>query len=271
MTFKRKRSEQWLYFNRLCCKIYINMFRVKQILAALLLCVLSVLGNTPTVHAAQANSTNYGVSEVNFGSGGELHACSTTYCAKQSAGELVVGNTSSTNYQAQGGFNTNREELLEVSVSGTAIALGGLDPTAVKYGTSSFSVRTYLASGYAVIIDGSSPRTIAGAGHVLAPMSSADISRPGTEQFGINLVANTTPGVGSNPQQIPDSTFSFGAAASGYNTANNFKYVAGNTIASSSKSSGLTTYTMSVIENISTNTPPGIYNGSLVVIATPTF
>jgi hypothetical protein len=115
------------------------MFRVKQIFAALSLCVLAVFGYSPTVIAAQSNSTNYGVSEVNFSSGGQLHACSASYCSKQSAGELTVGNAKSTTFQAQAGANTNREELLEISQSSTSISMGTLTPTSTGVGSSTFS------------------------------------------------------------------------------------------------------------------------------------
>lgn len=246
------------------------MFRVKQILAAVSLCLLGTLSYTPTVYAAQATSPNYGVSEVNFGSGGVLRACSTAYCARQSAGELAVGETSSTSYTAHGGFNTNREELLEVSVDTTPIALGVLSTTATGAGSTTFSVRAYLASGYVVTISGNTPSNASG-GHQLAAMASAAASQVGTEQFGINLVANTVPAVGANPVQLPDNTFAFGIAAAGYNTANNFKYASHDTIARSLSSSGTTNYTMSVIENISTGTPAGQYRGNMVIGVVPSF
>jgi hypothetical protein len=245
--------------------------RVKQILAAMLLCVLAAAAYTPNVQAGpqQSNSTNYGVSEVNFGSGGELHACSTAYCAKQSAGELTAGNTASTSFQAQAGFNTNREELLEVSVTGGAVDIGTLSPSAVTFGSVAFSVRNYLASGYAVILAGQAPTNKSG--HTLTPMSSAGTSSPGTEQFGVNLKSNSSPAVGVDPVQIPDSSFSFGAASTGYNTANNFKFASGDTIAASPTSSGETDYTLSFIENITTNSSAGQYAAGLSVIVVSTF
>lgn len=249
--------------------MYTNMFRVKQILAAVGLVVLSVLSYTPPVIAAQSNSSNYGVSEVNFGSGGSLQSCSTAYCTKQSAGELTVGNTASTTYQAQGGFNTNREELLEVSVTGAPVDLGTLTAASPKYGSIGFSVRNYLASGYNVILAGQTPTNQSGS--VITAMSTATTSTPGTSQFGVNLRANATPLVGADPVQVPDSTFGFGAAASGYNTPDNFKYVSGDIIASSPKSSGRTDYTLSFIENITTNTAAGQYTTGLSVIVVATF
>src|SRR5207237_891903 len=144
--------------------------------------------------AATASSSHYGVSEVRFGTGGTLRACSTTYCAKQSAGELAVGNTKSANYQAQAGANTDRQPLLEVTSTGTTIDFGVLDATSVKAASSSFSVKTYLASGYVVTIDGTAPKN-ATTGHVLNTMTTAAQSSPGSEQFGINLRANTIPAI----------------------------------------------------------------------------
>lgn len=246
------------------------MFRVKQILAAVSLCLLSVFGYTPTVQAAQSSSTNYGVSEVNFGSGGALRSCSTAYCSKQSAGELVVGDTSSTNYRSRGGFNTDREPLLEMSVSAAVIDLGTLEASTVKAGSTTFSVRTFPAYGYSVIVDGVPPKNKTN-GYQLPAMSAAAVSQPGVAQFGINLKQNTSPIIGAEAQQVPDGTFAFGAAATGYGTQNNFKYVAGETIAQSPRGTGQTNFTISMIANISTNTPGGTYGGRLVLIAVPTF
>jgi hypothetical protein len=246
------------------------MLRLKQILAAFLLCMLSVFSYTPTVQGAEAASPNYGVSEVNFNSGGLLQACSAAYCTKQTTGETAVGLTTSTNYQARGGANTEREPLLEMSVSSTTISLGILDALSTKSGSTTFSVRTFPAHGYVVKIDGTSPKNKTD-GHVLAPMASSAVSSPGVEQFGINLIANTSPAVGSNPSLFPDSTFAFGAAATGYATPNSFKYVPGEIIAQSAKGTGKTNFTISTIANIATNTPGGDYRGRLVLIAVPTF
>lgn len=246
------------------------MIKLKQICAALALSVLTALSYTPTVLATDANSTNYGVSEVNFGVGGELRACSTAYCAKQSAGETTVGSTSSTNYGAQAGFNTNREAFLEVDVTGGVIDLGILSESAVSSGSTTFSVKTYLASGYNVYIDGTSPKNKVN-GHILDQMTTMTTSQPGVEQFGINLRDNSSPNVGTDVAQVPDNTFSFGAPATGYNTVNNFKYAAGDTIASSASSSSYSNFTLSMIANVATTTDGGEYGGRLFLNVIPTF
>lgn len=226
----------------------------------------------PAVSAQQSSSTNYSVGEVFFGSGGELNACSTSYCSKQSAGEMGVGKTSSTNYSAQAGFNSDRQPYLELIVTSSSTNLGILSVGSTATATGTFSVKSYLASGY-VVKTASDPPTNTLPNHpVLTPLSTPTASAAGTEQFGMNLVANTSPTTfGANPAQIPDSTYSFGAAASGYNTPNLYKYVKGDTIASSNKSSGETDYTISYIYNISNVTSAGYYNFTNVLVATSTF
>jgi hypothetical protein len=105
----------------------------------------------------------------------------------------------------------------------------------------------------------------------LTPLASQTASSAGTEQFGINLKANTSPTTfGANPSQFPDSSFGFGFAAPGYDTANLYKYVKNDVIAKSNSSSGRTDYTISYIFNISNVTPAGIYtlNHDLVAIGT---
>lgn len=219
---------------------------------------------------AQSSSTNYRVEESFFGTGGELDASSPNYRAKQSAGETVVGNSASTNYQFQGGFNTSDEPLLEFAVDGGTYDLGILDYDETNSVMASFSVRNYLSTGYIITINGESP-TLSDGGHTLAPLTSPTNATPGTEQFGINLVDNSIPDVGSNPVQIPDNTYSFGTAIVGYDTPNFFQFVDGATIAMSPKSSGQTNYFLSIIANIARETPAGQYGGRLNVQVVPTF
>ena len=219
--------------------------------------------------AESATSTNYQVNNVFFGSGGSLNDCSTTYCAKNSAGEITIGNPSSPNYQARAGFNTSRQPYIEMTVNTVNTNLGTLSSTTTATTTASFTVSTYLAHGY-IVVNGSPPPS--NNGYFLTNLATPTASQAGVEQFGINLVANTSPiSFGSNAVQLPDSSFSFGQAASGYNSANLYKYNQGDTIAFSNQSSGQTTYTISYIFNISNVTPGGTYVFNHVLIATSTF
>jgi len=235
------------------------------------LCAL-VLGASPLAYAAQSSSTNYSVDEVFFGTGGQLNSCSTLYCAKQAAGEMGVGRSTSTNYSAQSGFNTFRTPSLTFTVTGGSTDLGVLSTLSTSRTTATFSVKSYLAGGYVVQTVSDPPVATSNGTHTLNNLTSPTAQAANQEQFGINLVANTTPPLfGADPDQIPDSTFSFGQAATGYNTPNLFKYVKGDTVALSTKSSGQTNYTISYIFNIGPLTPAGTYNFGHVLVATSTF
>jgi len=231
---------------------------------------LLVLLAAPVVaSAAQSSSSNYQVNEVFFGSGGELHACSTNYCSKQSAGETAVGNTSSPNYQAQAGFNTNREPYIEFTVSNTTVNLGTLPSTTTRTATATFTVKAYLSHGYSVINASDPPKNDT---YTMQALTTPTASSVGTEQFGINLVANTSPTTfGADPQYIPDNTFSFGQATADYSSPNLYKYVKGDTVAQSTSSSSDTTFTVSYIFNISNVTPGGAYSMNHVLVATATY
>lgn len=227
----------------------------------------------------QSCSGGYGVSEVFFGNGGSLDdTCSSHYCAQQSAGETGVGAACGTAYCAQAGYNTGRAPSLTLVVNDSQCAyynngvnLGYLSPNSTTTGNVNFSVESYLAGGYAVKTVGAPPVSNGSNPHTLAPLTGGGASVAGTEQFGMNLVANTSPGFGANPVQKPDTSFGFGQAASGYDTPNVFRYNDGDTIARSAKSSGTTCYSLSYIFNISGATPDGVYTFNQAIVVTSTF
>lgn len=240
----------------------------KRIHIGWLLIAVLMLWAPATVSAQTSSSANYSVQQTFFGTGGELNACSATYCAKQTAGELGVGNTASANYQAYAGFNTTDDPYLEFVVTGNTIDLDYLDTSTTKTATGTFAVRAWQSGGYIVQTQSDPPINPSG-GHQLTPMASAGSATPGTEQFGINLVANSS--FGANPQQVPDATFSFGQAASGYNVSDVFKYVKGDTVALSQQSTSITVYTVSYIFNITQFTPSGQYKFVHNLVATATY
>ena len=231
--------------------------------------LLIVIAMPAVALAAQSASNNYQVNEVFFGSGGELNACSTSYCSKQSAGETAVGNTSSPNYQAQAGFNTNREPYIEFTVSNTNVDLGTLTASSTKTATSTFSVKTYLAHGYNVV-NASDPPT--NGSYIMNALSLPTSSQTGTEQFGINLVANTNPiTFGANLTHTPDATFGYGQVGVDYSIPDQYKYLKGDVVAMSNQSTSYTNFTISYIFNVSNVTPGGSYLFHHVLVATSTF
>jgi hypothetical protein len=234
-----------------------------------IVCVL-VLAVNPPVFAADSQSSNYSVDQIFMGAGGELNACSANYCSKQTAGEIAAGNTASNAFKAQAGFNTDRSPYIAFSVAGSTTDLGTLSTVGTAYTTGTFAVKTYLANGYVVHLASDPPTNQSG--HPLNGLTSPTLPAIGQEQFGINLVANTNPAnIGAPPVQVPDNTFSFGTVASGYNSADHYKYVKGDTIASSATSSGETDYMISFIYNISNLTPDGFYSYNGVLVATSTY
>jgi hypothetical protein len=259
-----------------------NIWRRRGFLLSLVsaLTLLS-LSSGASASVFQSQSSSYGVNEAYFGSGGSLSECDTSgYCAKTSTGELAVGPSSSTNFQVHAGFNTTDTPTLNFIVNGGPIDLGILNSSLVHYGSTTFSVLDYVSSGYSVILTGTPPASTGLAPHTLTAMTTAGASSAGTEQFGINLAANSNicgtgcGNVGTGPQQVPDSTFGFGAAQSPYATSNQFAYITtspNNVVASSVKASGQTLYTLSAIANISNATAAGAYSGQIGLVVVATF
>ena len=242
---------------------YGRVMRYGQVLVlALMLCV-GFAGHA----TATSVSPNYSVNEVQFGSGGSLHDCSTNFCAKTSAGDTTAGNTSSASYSALTGVNTTDEPLLEVSVTGGNQDMGTLDSTHTGTATMSVHVRTYLTSGYTLQITGAAPSQ---GTHHLNALTSPSTSQPGMEQFGINMVANNTPSIGVNPVAVPSGDHP-DVVAAGYVTPDLFKYSEGDTVASSATSDGEIDYTVSMILNVSNVTPGGHYSGVYSAVVVPTY
>jgi hypothetical protein len=224
---------------------------------------------------AQYSSSNYKSNEVFFGSGGDNNQSSAHYNASVSAGGLGVGNYASTNYKAFSGFLTPNEPFLELQIDTASVNMGTVDPATTRTGQADFHVRAYIDTGYTVQTMSQPPKYTSGSDtHTLNAMTTLGGSTAGTEQFGINLMHNTSPAnFGNDPSPQPDGTFATGVATTGYNTANQFKYNVGDVVAktpSGSNGWGLTIYTISYIANASILTPAGDYQmvQDLVVVAT---
>jgi hypothetical protein len=221
---------------------------------------------------AQGASSNFRIDESDIGPGSQLDSSSSNYqfeSGQQSVGSIGVGENGSTNFQTQNGPITTADPRLQCLINTAAVNFGSLSTSVTATGTATFKVLNYTAYGYVVNIIGNPPSY---SGHTLTNLAANAASTPGTEQFGINLVANTAPiTFGADPVQVPSNTFSFGSAATNYNTTNSYRYVNGETIASATRSSGETDYTISYIVNVSTISPSGSYSGNQVILCTGTF
>ena len=210
-------------------------------------------------------SSHYHFDEVDLGGGGFGQSSSTNFQAFDTTGDLAIGNSSSSNFQVESGSRTPHDPTLSFVVNSTGANFGSFTASGPTTTTATFTVSDYTSYGYVVQVLGNPPTN---GGHTISAMGSTDISHPGTEQFGINLVANTSPSVGANPN---NGSFGFGAAATNYNTANNFRYVNGETIAMAPKSSGSTVYTLSYLVNVTSLTPGGQYTSDQTIVVTGTY
>lgn len=236
-----------------------------------LVLVTLIVGNG--VATAQIpSSSNYSVPESGFSTGSEIDANSASYNARTSIGDLGIGISESGSYIGFGGFITPDEEYAELIIPVTNIDMGVVDPGVPGTGTATISARTYLNNQYVIISPRDPPSNESG--DQIDPITTAAAFNSTTEQFGINLVANTSPVVqGANPsrQPVDNGTFAFGEAAPGYNTADNYQYNAGDIIARSvTRGYGETDYTISYLLNVTAITPAGTYRmeQDLVLLAT---
>lgn len=219
-----------------------------------------------TIDTSALQSTNFKFDETSIGTSGLINSGSANFGISEATGDLGVGESSSTNFQIQAGSKTDPSPVLGFSVTASATNFGIFTPSSASVASATFSVMNYTSWGYTVQIIGNAPTNGA---HSIAPMSMLDSSQPGTEQFGINLVANTSPSsIGANPD---NGQFGFGAVASNYSTPNQYYYVSGDTIAQSPKSSGVTNYTITYLVNVEGLTPGGQYKSDQTLVVLGTF
>jgi hypothetical protein len=228
-------------------------------------CAVACLAATASADSL-LQSPHYHFDESAIGNGGLIQSTSTNYQISEILGDPAIGNTASANYQIEAGSKTTDEPALSFSIISPTPSFGSFSPSTAATATATFSVSDYTSYGYVVQVAGNS---LANGSHTITAMSTTGSSVTGTEQFGINLVANTSPAsVGANPDH---GQFGFGNAATNYNTSNQYRYVSGETIAVGPKSSGVTIYTITYIVNVSSLTPGGQYSTNQVLVCTGTY
>jgi len=236
--------------------------------AKALLAIVVIAGVVNVPAFATSSSQNYQIVEQEFGAGSSSETCSSSYCARTSIGDLAVGKATAGESTAEFGSITPDEPVLEVIVDPGESNLGELTTERTASKSMIVRVRSYLSNGYYLQITGTPPKY---KNHTLATPSTPTASMPGTEQFAINAVANTSPNIGANPVQVPSNEFSFGELDSKYSQPNMFMYSSGDTVARSETESGRTDYTISMIVNISSKTPAGHFSGDYSAVVVPVF
>jgi len=221
-------------------------------------------------YADTLTSPDYQFVQSDLGGGGLVPSSSTNYQSVLSVGDNATssgtGASASTHYQVESGSQTTGDPGLTFGVSNASAAFSTFSPTTTSTATSNFSVSDYTSYGYSVQVIGSTPTN---GSHTIPGMSTTAAPTVGTAQFGLNLVANTLPiSFGANPDQ---GQFGYGVAAPNYGIANEFRYINGETIATSPKSSGVTNFTMSYIVDVSDVTPGGQYTSNQTIVCTATY
>lgn len=240
----------------------------RRILGYALLVGLTVsilFGSASTTFAITSSSPNYQVTETQFGT--TQKSCSGQYCSQASIGEATNGKamaTSTANFEDI----TNNEPFLDMIIDPGISNLGTLSTESTATKTTSVKIRSYLSGGYTLQITGEPPKFD---GHILYTSTTPVQSNLGTEQFGINVVKNTTPNVGENPLQVPAGQQAFGVVENNYNTVNMFMYQSEAVVARGITDTGRTDYTISMIVNISSSTPAGKYTGDFAAVVIPAF
>lgn len=142
--------------------------------------------------------------------------------------------------------------------------MGDLTPTTTLTAQSQMAVGTNASGGFAITAYGNPPS--AGTNVIDTPTVPTE-SRPGTNQFGINLVENTAPAVGRNPE----GAWLNAVPSSDYGTADRYKYASGDVVALSPNVSLMKKFTVSYILNSSENLRAGVYTTTITYIASGQF
>lgn len=155
-------------------------------------------------------------------------------------------------------------QTLSFSLGSNTVNLSALSSVAAVSGSHTLNVSTNAASGMTVTVTGT---TLTFGTNTITACATGCTSNNSSNQFGINLVANTTPAVGL----APSGSAPIGVAVTNYGIANTFRFASGETIASSAGAINDTTYTVSYLANISALQPAGNYRANLEYVATANF
>ena len=151
------------------------------------------------------------------------------------------------------------------STNGTYFTdMGQLSPDNTLTAQSQLAVGTNASGGFAIIANGTAP---AAATNTIDSPSVPTESRPGTNQFGINLVENSALNIGKNPE----GDFANALPSSDYSQPNKYKYVPGDVVAYSPNVSLMKKFTVSYIINASPELRAGMYTTTVNFIASGRF
>jgi hypothetical protein len=149
------------------------------------------------------------------------------------------------------------------TASGSYINMGILSSQSTASAQSQLVTATNAANGFNITVDG---LTMTSGNNIISALINRDLSRPGTSQFGINLVTNATPLVGQSPTGP-----GLAMPANGYNQPDFYKFTSGDTIAGASAVDDFRKLTASYVVNIQNGQPVGVYVATLTYICLANF
>lgn len=142
--------------------------------------------------------------------------------------------------------------------------MGSLGAGSTLTATSQMAVGTNASGGFAITANGT---PMAAGTNVIDGIETPTASIQGTNQFGINLVQNTAPAIG----QDPEGTWLNATPTADYGIPDKYKFKSGDAVASSPNVSLIKKFTVSYIVNSNANLRPGIYATTINYIASGQF
>ncbi|OGY42314.1 MAG: hypothetical protein A2Y82_04980 [Candidatus Buchananbacteria bacterium RBG_13_36_9] len=240
------------------------MLKVKnKIITSVKIVVFAIILTLAHQSWAAMDSTNYQIWLDNLGAyGGKVNSDNYKIDSnfKSESGAISQSNT----FREKVSFSSIADEpTVGFNVQEITLNFGQLSSSSTAYTSHTFSAYTNSSSGYTIKIYGEPLKT---SYYTLTAIGgTAQNSTIGTEQFGINLVSNSTPLIGADPDG------GIGQTAANYDTTNKYAYLEGDIIASADNFSYQTDFTVSVIVNIADTTPAGNYSTILTYEFIPIF
>ncbi len=149
------------------------------------------------------------------------------------------------------------------TVAGSTIDFGDFSPTATRSATSVMQAQTNAANGYAITVTGT---TLSSGVNTIPGLAAQTASTLGTSQFGLNIRANTTPAIGSDPTGVGTGTFT-----ANYGTPNLYRFISGDVVSQAGLPTDANTFTSSYIVNIGGSQAAGVYTTTMTYICTASF
>lgn len=143
------------------------------------------------------------------------------------------------------------------------IDLGEFSQSLTRSAQSEMVAVTNAPSGFSISLSGT---TLTSGTNVIQELSTQTASQAGTSQFGMNLRSNASPPVGAEPVGP-----GIAAVAAAYNSPNQYRFRAGDVVASSTGPNDYRKFTVSYIANVDAAQPPGIYATTITFICLANF